>query len=134
MSIVIGVGAVILNEQNEVLLILRGKEPEAGKWSIPGGKVDPYETLQQAVIREVEEEVNLRIEPGELICTSELISESDEQHILSLIYSTRTTTGTAINREPDKLLDMKWFPLTNLPPNIAVFSTQALLLSHQQLI
>lgn len=42
----LGVGAVILNSRNEILLVLRNRNPEKGTWSIPGGKVDPYEQLE----------------------------------------------------------------------------------------
>lgn len=37
----IGVGAVIRNEKNEILLVLRNRDPEKDNWSIPGGKVKP---------------------------------------------------------------------------------------------
>ncbi|HZG83069.1 MAG TPA: NUDIX domain-containing protein, partial [Brevibacillus sp.] len=57
----LGVGAVIKNDQNEILLVLRNRNPEKGTWSIPGGKVDPYENLEDCVIREIKEEVNLEV-------------------------------------------------------------------------
>jgi 8-oxo-dGTP diphosphatase len=51
--------ALIFDKQGEVLLVQRVKPPDAGKWSLPGGKVDSSETSEEAVIREVKEELNL---------------------------------------------------------------------------
>lgn len=56
----VGVGAVVL-DGDRVLLARRGRAPSAGKWSIPGGLVDLGERLEEAAIREVEEESGLRV-------------------------------------------------------------------------
>jgi 8-oxo-dGTP diphosphatase len=62
---VIGVGGVILND-GKILLEKRKNEPSRGKWTIPGGLVELGETLEQAVIREVEEETCLKPVEGEV--------------------------------------------------------------------
>ena len=56
------VGAVIV-KGTDVLLVMRGKEPGYGEWSIPGGAVHVGETLEDAVIREIREEVGILTEP-----------------------------------------------------------------------
>ncbi len=61
------VGAVIKDDQGRLLLIKRGHEPAAGRWSLPGGKVEPGETDQQAVLREVLEETGLIVTCGGLV-------------------------------------------------------------------
>jgi 8-oxo-dGTP diphosphatase len=66
------VGAIIVDAAGRVLMILRGHEPGAGLWSIPGGRVEPGESDQEAVIREVREETGLRVSCGPLIGTAEL--------------------------------------------------------------
>lgn len=50
-----------------MLLVLRGHEPGRGLWSIPGGRVEPGETDQQAVTREVREETGLTVTCGPLL-------------------------------------------------------------------
>lgn len=60
------VGAVILDRER-VLLVKRTQEPSLGKWSIPGGIVELGERLRDAVVREIEEEVGLKVEVGELV-------------------------------------------------------------------
>src|SRR5688500_6257844 len=56
----VGVGAVVLRG-DRVLLVKRGGQPSAGKWSLPGGLVDLGETTQEATRREVFEECGLRV-------------------------------------------------------------------------
>ena len=51
------VGAVVHDAQGRLLLVLRGREPSAGVWSIPGGKVEPGEDPDVAIVREIREEL-----------------------------------------------------------------------------
>lgn len=60
------VGAIIVDGDGRLLLVQRGHEPDTGRWSIPGGRVEPAETDRQAVTREVAEETGLAVEPGDL--------------------------------------------------------------------
>lgn len=66
------VGAVIKDRDGRLLLIRRGHDPGAGLWSLPGGRIEPGETHQQAVAREVLEETGLRVECRRLLGTAEL--------------------------------------------------------------
>src|SRR3569833_149241 len=63
---IVGVGAVVV-QAGRVLLVQRGREPLKGKWSLPGGMLEIGESLHEGVIREVEEETGLRVEPIELV-------------------------------------------------------------------
>jgi 8-oxo-dGTP diphosphatase len=56
----VGVGAVVLDGER-VLLARRGRPPGEGRWSIPGGLVHLGERLEDAVVREIEEESGLRV-------------------------------------------------------------------------
>jgi 8-oxo-dGTP diphosphatase len=61
------VGAIINDESGRLLLVLRGHEPGKGLWSVPGGRIEPAETDQQAVVREVREETGLEVDCGRLV-------------------------------------------------------------------
>jgi ADP-ribose pyrophosphatase YjhB (NUDIX family) len=91
----IGIGAVIVN-QGRVLLVQRGREPLKGHWSLPGGLVELGESLQAGVIREVEEETGLLVEPVELIELLDRIHREGERiryHYVIADYLCRVTGG-----------------------------------------
>jgi ADP-ribose pyrophosphatase YjhB (NUDIX family) len=66
-SVVPCVGAVVQDAAGRLLLIQRGQEPSRGLWSLPGGRVEAGETMEQAVEREVLEETGLRVRAGALV-------------------------------------------------------------------
>ena len=60
---VVAVGGVAVLD-GSVLLVRRATPPQAGRWTIPGGHVEPGETLASAVERELLEETGLRVTCG----------------------------------------------------------------------
>jgi mutator protein MutT len=66
------VGAVIKDAAGRLLLIRRGHDPGAGLWSLPGGRIEPGETDEHAVVREVLEETGLQVACGRLVGTADL--------------------------------------------------------------
>ena len=67
------VGAIVI-DCGRLLVIQRGRGAAVGKWSIPGGRVDWGETLEQAVVRELLEETGLRGSSDRLVGWVERIS------------------------------------------------------------
>lgn len=68
------VAAVIcdsLNEKNRIFATARGYGEFKGQWEFPGGKVEAGETPQQALVREIKEELETDIKVGDLIDTIE---------------------------------------------------------------
>lgn len=61
------VGGIAYDNLGRLLLIRRANDPGSGQWSLPGGRVEPGETDEQAVIREMLEETGLHVIPGTLI-------------------------------------------------------------------
>ena len=55
------VAGFILNDAGELLVCKRGKEPEKGTLDLPGGFVDEHESAEEAVIREIEEELGAKV-------------------------------------------------------------------------
>ena len=60
-----------MKEKNKIFATARGYGDQKGGWEFPGGKVEPGETSQQALIREIIEELDTEIKVGELIDTVE---------------------------------------------------------------
>ena len=82
----VGCGAAVVRDA-KLLLVHRLTEPEAGRWGLPGGKVDPFESAwAQAVRREIQEELGILIEDAALLCVVELIDRAGDEHWVAPVY------------------------------------------------
>lgn len=120
----VGAGLAVLRD-GKLLLCKRMKAPEAGHWSIVGGKVDHMEPAIEAACREAEEESGLSIHSARFLCISEQRIEADRQHWVSLIYATDDFSGDVRLMEPDKLSEIGWFSLDALPSPLSAFAQDA---------
>jgi 8-oxo-dGTP diphosphatase len=105
----VGVGAVIIRD-GQVLLVKRGREPAKGLWAVPGGAVEPGETLQAAAEREIFEECGMVIRAGEPIFVFDLI-EKDETGALKFHYVIVDMRAEYVSGEPvaaDDAADARW--------------------------
>lgn len=121
----LGVGLAILRD-GKLLLCKRMKAPEAGHWNIVGGKVDHMERAEIAARREAEEETGLTLGAIRYLGMTEQLIEADRQHWVSLLYVTDDTTGEPQLTEPDKLSEIGWFDLDDLPQPLSVFTRTVL--------
>lgn len=103
----------IVNNNNEVLLQFKRKGFGIGKWNGPGGKVEPGETSEQAVIREVKEETGLDIIKPKLMAELEFIflGHDDWSHVAHA-YVAKNYSGEIVNSDEGEL---KWFKINDLP-------------------
>lgn len=104
-----GVGAIIVDQQARVLFARRGHEPMKGRWSIPGGLVELGETLADAVRREAREETNLGIEPIELVELLDRVYREEGRvryHYVIADYLCRITGGQA--QAGDDATELHW--------------------------
>jgi ADP-ribose pyrophosphatase YjhB (NUDIX family) len=81
---VVAVGVVARDPRGRLLLVLRANPPAAGRWSLPGGRVEAGETLAEAAARELAEETGLRAPVGPVAGVVERIGEGYHYVIVDL--------------------------------------------------
>jgi ADP-ribose pyrophosphatase YjhB (NUDIX family) len=103
----VAVGAVVVVD-GHLLLIRRGHGPGAGEWSVPGGRVEPGETLAEAVVRELAEETGVEGVCGALIGFVERIT--DDHHFVILDFAC-TPLDDRLPVAGDDAAEVAWVPL-----------------------
>lgn len=100
------VAAVITtaDRPQEVLIVRRGPDQSgAGFWEFPGGKIEPEEAPAAALIREIQEELGIDIEVGDLL--GEQIFDYQEKVIRLTVFKARAANRDLVLSEHD---DQKW--------------------------
>ena len=122
-SIGVGTNGIVFNEHGQVLLQRRS---DVGFWELPGGKVDPGETVESCVVREVLEETNLRVEivgfvglysDPALNCIMRYPDGSLVQYVTLLFECRRLSGELRVSKEST---DIGYFPTDDLPPDTLV--------------
>ena len=104
------VGGIVLDEDRRLLLVLRGREPARGTWSIPGGRVEVGESDEEATVREVLEETGLAVRVGPLVGTVERDSPDDTLYVIRDYRCEPRHAGTTGHVVAgDDAADVGWF-------------------------
>ena len=122
---VLSVKAVVRDEQLQCLVLRRSAESKnnAGLWDFPGGKVDPGETLDAALKREIVEETGLTVRLENVLGAAE--SELPDRRVAYLFLQARTATGKVrLSSEHDDFawLSVKELAQTELCPQFRAFA------------
>jgi 8-oxo-dGTP diphosphatase len=111
----VGVGVIVLDGA-QVLLIQRGKPPRMGEWSLPGGHLEPGETLRAAASREVQEETGLSVLVRDLVDVVDLIDVAADgsiaHHYALIDYWADVVCGTLA--AGDDAAKAQWFNLDDI--------------------
>jgi 8-oxo-dGTP diphosphatase len=102
----------VLIENGKILLIRRAAEPFKGMWAVPGGRIEENETAEECLVREMEEETGLKVEP---IIMTGLYSDPmrDPRKIIAAAYLVRRVGGR--EKAGDDAGETRWFGLKDLP-------------------
>jgi 8-oxo-dGTP diphosphatase len=104
------VGAVILNEANEILCALRSQKMSLpGLWEFPGGKIELNETPEQSLIREIQEELSCTIKVGELV--ADATHDYPAITVRLITYLAKIIDGVPLASEHEQLV---WLPVHQL--------------------
>ncbi|GAA2021938.1 hypothetical protein GCM10009819_00560 [Agromyces tropicus] len=93
------------DESGRILLVRRGRDPQRGRWSVPGGRVEPGETLVEAAAREVLEETGLRVEVGDELWSVDI--PAGEGRVYRVHDFSATVIGGALVAGDDAV-DVRW--------------------------
>ncbi len=106
--------AGILVKDGKILLV-RHEKNDKSYWLIPGGGVDFGETVEQALVREFQEEVGLAIKVGKLVLVHDSIPPNHHRQVLNL-YFIVTSEKHELKVTPDAVLrDAAFYPLSEFP-------------------
>jgi 8-oxo-dGTP diphosphatase len=104
-QIVLVAACVLLDRDGRVLLAKRPKgRPLAGLWEFPGGKVEPGERPEDALIRELREEVGITIEGQDLVPLTFASHTYPDFHLLMPVYLCRCWQGHVTAHEGQELI------------------------------
>lgn len=136
MNLQIGVKLLIRNSEGKLLFIKRTKllsgETEPS-WDIPGGRIEPEESLHDALVRELSEELGITIsgEPH-LINAQDIFVEPKNLHVVRLTYVIVANIATEAITLSDEHQELIWQPITDaLTENIEPFLRQTLEIIHE---
>ncbi len=114
----VGVGGVVINHKDELLLIQERRQPEPRLWKFPGGFMDPGETIKQAAVREVLEETGITTSFQGIIGLREILDakySAADFYIVCLMHCSADNQINIIDK--GEVIEAKWVPLSELKAN-----------------
>lgn len=108
--------AIIENEKGEILLVKRARDPKEGLWDVPGGFVKPGESAEEAVRREIGEELGVEIQIRDFVGAfthEDYEFEGVNQPILGLFVSAIIESGTL--KASDDASEFQFFAKDSIP-------------------
>ncbi len=104
--------AALINHQGEILLAQRPEgKAMAGLWEFPGGKIEPGETPEHALARELHEELQITVDPGDLQPLTFASHSYDSFHLLMPLFALKHWAGSP---EPAEGQRLNWVALQDL--------------------
>lgn len=107
------VAAFVINDKGQVLLQKRSanKRFNPNKWALCAGHVDAYEGLENAILREIKEEIGIDINPNELVPFGEreFTTRDSNSHITYFYYVKSNLTEEDFIIQKEELSEVKWF-------------------------
>ena len=124
--------AIVPYPDNQILLIKRNTRPFVGYWALPGGRMDPGETIEQTIVREVKEETGLETEiirkVGDYV---ERGIKDDIQYEYYPSCFVVKIVGGELKKQDSEITDMQLFSLDALPAPLA-FEHELMLKDYQR--
>ena len=118
LDIYVGVTALIVRD-NKILLLKRAPSIHGGgMYCPPAGHVENNESMTQALVREMHEELSITIDPKDAECVHVLYTHGAERNYIHFYFVVNSWSGELHNNEPEKHTSMEWFDMNNVPENL----------------
>ncbi len=115
----VGLGVLIFNSNNQILLGKRKNAHGASSWGPPGGHLELGESLEECAIRETLEETGLVIENPKFLAITNDIFKAENKHYVSIFMQAYLSDDQRVkNLEPHKVENWEWFHINDLPPHL----------------
>ncbi len=101
-------------DHGRLLLVRRGRPPFRGQWALPGGFVEPDESVEQAVARELQEETGLRARPYQLLGVYSEPGRDPRGPTASVVFLMQGRRGEPVGG--DDAADARWLPVREATP------------------
>jgi NAD+ diphosphatase len=129
---VTAVGGVITNELGQIVLIERARDPGRGKLGMPGGFVDPYESAETALRREIQEEIGISVGELTFLMTA---SNSYSYHgivlpVLDIFFTASIEQGQQIVHDDSEVSAWMWTDISALILERMAFASNRAALEH----
>ncbi len=110
--------AFIINEQQELLVAIRGKEPAKGTYDLPGGFVDMNETSEEGMIREIREETGITVNQVDYLFSipNRYAYSGMIIHTLDMFYRVHVNNNDVSPAAADDAAELFWLPLQKVDP------------------
>ena len=108
-------GQVLLGKRHEDLVKASSKLHGEGTWTMPGGKLDFGETLEDGAYRETVEETGVKIDKNRLKIVSITNNIVTDAHFVTIGFLAQNFRGEPRVMEPDEIVEWQWFDLNKLP-------------------
>lgn len=110
--------AFIVNDNDEMLVVRRAKEPAKGTLDLPGGFVDMGETVEEGMIREIMEETGLEVKEIRYLFSSPnvYIYSGMGVHTLDMDFLVRVPGGRIPVKAADDAAEALWIPIGDVHP------------------
>ena len=115
--------AFIVNDNDEMLVVRRAKEPAKGTLDLPGGFVDMYETVEEGMLREIKEETGLDVQNIRYLFSSPNVYEYSGigVHTLDMDFLVHVhgdpDSLKAVVRAADDAAEALWIPISEINPS-----------------
>ena len=123
----VGAAYLFLIEDGKILLQRRFQTGfEDGNYGVPAGHMDGGETVREACVREIKEEIGIDLKIEDLEMVHVMCRKASQDERFDFFFTTKSYIGQICNCEPNKCDDLSWFSLDELPENMVEYVRTAI--------